>query len=375
MNRTRTKSEGTEDLIIGQAHKLLGEVLVEGGYISHDQLKEALKVQAETHAGYLGQILIDLGHLDQHTLATALVKFCKVPYLSLLNYLVDASLLDLVPEEICLEHHVLPIDKMGSNLTLAVVDPLNTAGLDAVRTICPDLRIKPVLCDLKHFQTVAERLFGPTESEDEEGGSELSYADFGLAAAPAQPEKTKKPVPDKAEKEEDPSLQLGLQMETSRAKTEKEVLALIESTMRDTYEILARKVALFRGVEPEYIAAIFNSGMTKEYEKGDTIFEKGDWSSELYVILGGKVAILDDHRSLATLSAGEMFGEMALLSDAPRSATAMAQETTSVFILAQATFEKIMTKNVAIRILLNMLRISSTRLLVANQIIAKYEQS
>lgn len=361
---------------VDQSHKLLGEILVEGGYISQEQLDEALDRQAKSQGGFLGQILVELGHLDQHTLSTVLVKYCKIPYLSLLDYLVDENLLDLIPKKVCIEHKILPIDKLGKNLTVAVVDPLNKEALKIVREICSDLNIKPVLCDPDHFNTVIKRLFNTEEDGDTQ--KEMTFADFGLAAPMSTP--PPEPEPEETETQPEPEIpEAQLESVTTSSVNmpptdTNEALELVESTMRETYNLLARRVTLFKGIDPEFIAAIFNSGMTKEFEEGTVIFSKDDMSSELYVIMGGEVTIQNGDQTVAVLSAGEMFGEMALLSGAPRSASVVATKTTCVFFLDQTIFNKLMTKSVAIRILLNMLRISSERLLTANKKLSELEK-
>jgi len=70
------------------------------------------------------------------------------------------------------------------------------------------------------------------------------------------------------------------------------------------------------------------SGIPVWYLKpGETIFKEGETAKELYVIRSGQVEIQLGNRLLATLEANEIFGEMALIESAPRSATAIAKPT------------------------------------------------
>ncbi len=62
----------------------------------------------------------------------------------------------------------------------------------------------------------------------------------------------------------------------------------------------------------------------REYKAGEPIFHEGDRGTELYVIKHGKVRILAGNRLLETLGDNEIFGEMALIDDSPRSASAVA---------------------------------------------------
>lgn len=135
----------------------LGDILLEERIITAKQLAEGLEKQ-KADGGFLGQALIDLGHIDQDTLTLVLVKQCKIPHLNLHEYTIGDEILALIPAELCEKHHVLPVDKMGKILTVAMVDPLNVDALTAIRAAFPDLRIKPILCDYPHFQEVSARL-------------------------------------------------------------------------------------------------------------------------------------------------------------------------------------------------------------------------
>lgn len=63
---------------------------------------------------------------------------------------------------------------------------------------------------------------------------------------------------------------------------------------------------------------------TKSFKADDIIFKEGDSASELYVIRNGRVGIQSGNRLLDTLDGNTIFGEMALVDGAPRSATAVA---------------------------------------------------
>jgi CRP/FNR family transcriptional regulator, cyclic AMP receptor protein len=63
----------------------------------------------------------------------------------------------------------------------------------------------------------------------------------------------------------------------------------------------------------------------REYKAGETIFREGDRGAELFVIQRGRVRILSGNRLFETLGENEIFGEMALIDDSPRSASAVAE--------------------------------------------------
>jgi len=129
---------------------------------------------------------------------------------------------------------------------------------------------------------------------------------------------------------------------------------------------LAQEVELFHGLSVEDVAKIFSKGMTIRVQQGEPVFYKGATGSQMYVVLGGKVLVYDGKQCIATLTTGDTFGEMALIDSEPRSATVVAGEDSHLFVLSETTFQRLMTKRVSIRMLLNLVRILSHRLRETN---------
>lgn len=129
---------------------------------------------------------------------------------------------------------------------------------------------------------------------------------------------------------------------------------------------LIKRIDLFRGLTREEVAKIFSKGMTMRANKGEVIFHKGTVGSQMYVVLGGKLGVMDGQKLFAELRTGDMFGEMALVNNEPRSATVTALEDSRMFVLSESTFQRLLSKRVAIQILLNIVRTLSTRLKDSN---------
>lgn len=176
--------------------RLLGEMLVSEGIVTQKQFDEALR-KKEKDGGFVGQILVELGHIKQNELISFLVKQCKIPHISLADYQISNELLSLVPEEVCLKHGLLPIDKLGKILTVAMVDPLDAEALEAVRKACPDLRIKPILCDWNHFSPACQRLFDRSST----GTQKVTASSLGLSdkASSSSPEPKARPASEDGE--------------------------------------------------------------------------------------------------------------------------------------------------------------------------------
>ena len=81
-----------------------------------------------------------------------------------------------------------------------------------------------------------------------------------------------------------------------------------------------------------------NGIATHSAKAGEIIFKEGDEAHQLFVIKSGEVAIQSGNRMLAELSTNHIFGEMALIDDAPRSATAVAKTDVELVPISEKQF-------------------------------------
>jgi CRP/FNR family transcriptional regulator, cyclic AMP receptor protein len=81
-----------------------------------------------------------------------------------------------------------------------------------------------------------------------------------------------------------------------------------------------------------------NGIATRSAKAGEVIFREGDEAHQLFVIKSGEVAIQSGNRALAELSTNHIFGEMALIDDAPRSATAVAKTDVELVPISEKQF-------------------------------------
>jgi len=92
----------------------------------------------------------------------------------------------------------------------------------------------------------------------------------------------------------------------------------------------------------------------KKIPPGTTLFQEGDKGEEMFIIQSGKVKISKRIRgvekTLATLDKGEFFGEMAILNDKPRSASAETTEESEMLVIDRKTFDTLLRSNVEIAI-------------------------
>ena len=110
-----------------------------------------------------------------------------------------------------------------------------------------------------------------------------------------------------------------------------------------------KKIHLFQGLEEEELAAIAAEMDEVQYAKGDVIFEQAGKADNFYLIYGGSVRIVRKQNKksyeLARLVREDYFGEMALIANRRRSATATALTDTSLLVLSRADFEKLFKKD------------------------------
>ena len=116
------------------SQKNLGEVLIERGIINHQQLEMAFKHQKQK-GGLLGEILVELNFVTEKDIAQALTAQYGFPYLPLANYEIDREVLTAVPAQVCRKYCLVPIDKIGKSLTIAMANPLNQEVLKEIETI------------------------------------------------------------------------------------------------------------------------------------------------------------------------------------------------------------------------------------------------
>lgn len=115
-------------------NKQLGELLIEHGIIDKRQLDEALAVQQDK-GGLIGEIMVELGFVKEEDIAQALTAQYGFPYLPLGNYEVNPEIAHIVPSRVARHYLIIPIDKIGNNLTLAMSNPLNVQAIEDVELI------------------------------------------------------------------------------------------------------------------------------------------------------------------------------------------------------------------------------------------------
>jgi type IV pilus assembly protein PilB len=110
----------------------LGELLIRNQMISDDQLAKAISAQ-KSEGIRLGAALIKLGYVQEHDLATFLSKHYGVPSIDLREFDVDPAVIKLVPAAVAQKYQLLPINRAGATLIVAMSDPSNIFAIDDIK--------------------------------------------------------------------------------------------------------------------------------------------------------------------------------------------------------------------------------------------------
>jgi len=103
-------------------------------------------------------------------------------------------------------------------------------------------------------------------------------------------------------------------------------------------QAMLSSVPLFSPLNKKQIRDLAASGKERSFRAGDPIVKKGDTGIGFYLILSGQARVERGGQSVATLGAGQYFGEMALLDDQPRSADVKAVGPVQCLVLSSWEF-------------------------------------
>ncbi|MGI6751745.1 MAG: GspE/PulE family protein [Anaerovoracaceae bacterium] len=159
-------------------NKRLGEVLVESEAITEEQLEEGLAVSKQ-NGSLLGETLIELGYLDEKTLFKNLEYIYHIPYVDLGEIVVDKDAVTLVSESLSKKHSIIPIKKDKNLLTVAMADPLNFYAMDDVRN-ATGLEVNGVLSPKKDILNAIDRYYGSEIAEKAFEDLKREYSEINL---------------------------------------------------------------------------------------------------------------------------------------------------------------------------------------------------
>jgi len=118
-----------------------------------------------------------------------------------------------------------------------------------------------------------------------------------------------------------------------------------------------KKVDFFYSLSFGELDELIRALKKRKVKQGETIIKQGEIGDKFYIIGSGEVSVHIKKgfstKKVATLSTGDFFGEMALVTDIPRTATVIAEEPSELFVLYKQDFKKILMKNPKISTIIN----------------------
>lgn len=140
-----------------ETKKKLGDILLEKGIITKEQLEDALKEQEKTKIP-LGQILIDRGLISPGVLGEILALQSGYEYKPVTEIFISPDAINLIPEGVIKDKKVFPIKKEDDTLFVAIVPPLNPIVIDDLKAMT-GLKIKPYVVTDTEFQRLLNQYF------------------------------------------------------------------------------------------------------------------------------------------------------------------------------------------------------------------------
>ena len=141
-----------------RARKKLGEILVEGGLLTQKQLEEALPFQKKSNLK-LGQFLVREGIVSESQIVDLVSNQLRLEKYQPDKYTIDVDLANLLPADIAHKYQAVPLQKSGLLLTIAMMDPLDINGLDAIE-VYTNCEVEAIICTESHLNQLLNSLYG-----------------------------------------------------------------------------------------------------------------------------------------------------------------------------------------------------------------------
>src|SRR5215210_987197 len=138
--------------------KQLGQILIELGLITSEQLEAALQEHQRTPKA-LGRVLIDLGMIKEADLVRALAEQVGLEFVDLTDAQIDPASTALLPEALARRYRALPIGERDGKLLVAMSDPANVYALDDIRTIT-GRDVQPVVATSADVEQAIQKFAG-----------------------------------------------------------------------------------------------------------------------------------------------------------------------------------------------------------------------
>ena len=162
-------------MMVSPLKKRLIEALKESNLISQEKVDEAIEIQ-KAKGGNLGGILVSKGFIKEKDLAVLLSQSLNLPMLNLFRFKIDPEIIKLIPEKLAKQYHVIPVSRMGNNITLCMSDPLNIFAIDDIKALT-NYNIDPIISTEKEITDAIHNYYGAESTQLAQILKEVKEAD------------------------------------------------------------------------------------------------------------------------------------------------------------------------------------------------------
>jgi type IV pilus assembly protein PilB len=141
-----------------KAKKRLGEILVEGGLLTREQLEEALPYQKKSGLK-LGQFLVREGLVSESQIVDMVSDQLNLKKYSAERYRVDVELANVIPADMAFRYQVAPLCKSGLLITVAMTDPMDINAVDAIE-VYTNNEVETIICTEQDLNQLLSTLYG-----------------------------------------------------------------------------------------------------------------------------------------------------------------------------------------------------------------------
>jgi len=154
-NYSLNRATGIKDC--GVKTQRIGDVLLDRGIINQKQLEEALEIQKKENR-YVGEILEELGYIEDRDVVTALVVQCHLPYIAIDKYEISPAIIQLVPKAMACRYTLIPLDRVGDVLSVVMVNPLDTVVQEELQKMT-HCKIVPFIAERLKIESAIKRCY------------------------------------------------------------------------------------------------------------------------------------------------------------------------------------------------------------------------
>jgi hypothetical protein len=165
--------------------KPLGEILIASEAISTEQLTRALKIQDKGGKGLIGQILISIGACSDVDVSQALSRQFRISTVEMERIEIPAEVAGLVSQEVCQEHRLIPFEKLGKTLCLAMANCLNRKAINQIEEDTK-LKVKPFNCSWIEIREAIQRVYAEGQVKAAPGEAKAAQAAAETEAVAAE---------------------------------------------------------------------------------------------------------------------------------------------------------------------------------------------